>query len=221
MTVLVIAAHPDDEALGCGGTIARHARLGETVDIVFVSDGETSRPGAGAADIEGRQDAARAAAKALGARPPVFLGFPDNALDTVRRLTIVQALERAVAQIWPTVVYTHHAGDLNVDHQITAAAALTAFRPQPGSSVRGIYGFEVLSSTHWAGPEGAFNPVRFVDVSADLDAKRAALACYEGEMRRAPHARSAEAVAHLAGFRGMTHGLAAAEAFTVLREIVA
>jgi N-acetylglucosamine malate deacetylase 1 len=220
MSVLVIAAHPDDEALGCGGTIARHSQNGEAVDIVFVADGETSRGGAGSDDVELRRVSARAAAAAMGAREPLFLDLPDNRLDSVPLLAVVQKLEEHVMPLSPRVIYTHHAGDLNVDHRLVAQAALTAFRPQPGSSVTSIYGFEVLSSTGWGDPTCQFQPARYVDISAFLTTKLRALECYKAEMREPPHARSLEAVEHLAGYRGMSFGMQAAEAFTVLREIV-
>lgn len=219
MSILVLAAHPDDEVLGCGAAIARHASRGERVRIVFVSDGETSRGDVAEDAVVARQDMARAAASVLGADPPIFLGFPDNRLDTVPLLDIVQAIEGAVGPPWPRRVYTHHAGDLNVDHGIVARACLTAFRPQPGVAVRDILGFEVLSSTGWNGPEAAFVPNVFLDASGYEDRKAAALACYEAELRAFPHARSQETMRHLLAFRGSTVGLPAAEAFTLLRRV--
>ncbi|MEX0955336.1 MAG: PIG-L family deacetylase [Rhizobiaceae bacterium] len=216
----MIAAHPDDEVLGCGGTIARHSQHDETVEIIFVTDGETSREGAGSNDIDRRRGSARAAAAALGAREPVFLDLPDNRLDSVPLLEIVQTLEKRALELNPRIVYTHHAGDLNIDHRIVAQATLTAFRPQPGSSVRAIYGFEVLSSTGWGNPSDQFQPARYVDISATMASKLSALECYDAEMREPPHARSLEAVEHLAGYRGMSFGMQAAEAFTVLRETI-
>lgn len=221
MNVLVIAAHPDDEALGCGGTLARHAAAGDAVDILLVADGETSRSGAAVSGVQGRRDAARNAAKALGARPPRFLDLPDNRLDGMPLLEVIQAIESASRELRPEIVYTHHLSDLNVDHQVVARAVLTAFRPLPRSSVRAVYGFEVLSSTGWMGPEAPFAPAHYADVTATLAAKQAALACYGDEMRPAPHARSFEAVEALARYRGATVGLGAAEAFVVYRQLAA
>ena len=219
MNVLVIAAHPDDEALGCGGTLARHAAAGDAVDVLFVADGETSRSGAAVSGVQGRREAARSAAKALGTRPPRFLDLPDNRLDERPLLEVIQAIEAASRELRPEVVYTHHLSDLNVDHQVVARAVLTAFRPLPGSSVRAVYGFEVLSSTGWMGPDAPFVPVHYADVSETLTSKRAALACYADEMRPPPHARSFEAVEALARFRGAMVGLGAAEAFVVYRQL--
>ncbi|MGQ0662592.1 MAG: PIG-L deacetylase family protein [Pseudomonadota bacterium] len=219
MNILIVAAHPDDEALGCGGTIARHAAAGERVDILFLADGASARPGAGADEIEARRRAARAAAAALGAQPPEFLDFPDNRLDIVPLLTVVQAVEAVVGRARPAIVYTHHAGDLNIDHRIANQATLTACRPLPGATVRAIYSFEVLSSTEWASHLTGFWPTRYVDIGSHLEAKMAALRLYRAEMRPFPHPRSFEAVAALAKLRGTAVGLAAAEAFMTIREI--
>lgn len=202
MTVLVIAAHPDDEALGCGGVLARHAGQGEDVHVLFLADGVASRKGAGEAEAGARAAAARNAAKVLGARPPRFAGMPDNQLDTVPLLDVVKAVEEALADISPDVVYTHHGGDLNVDHRIAHRAALTACRPQGASPVRALYAFEVPSSTEWNDTPETFIPNRFVDIGATLDAKLKALACYAGEMRPFPHPRSREAAEALARWRG-------------------
>ncbi len=219
MSVLVLAAHPDDEALGCGATIARHVDAGEKVNIIFASDGELSRPDAALKAVSKREEMAREAASALGAEPPLFLGFPDNKLDTVPMLEIAQAIEITVADMSPRRIYTHHAGDLNVDHSMLARACLTAFRPQPGNGVIDILGFEVLSSTHWNAPESAFTPTVFVNSEGYVAQKIEALMAYTPEMRKFPHARSLEAVHHLLGMRGAIVGLRAAEAFTLLRRI--
>jgi LmbE family N-acetylglucosaminyl deacetylase len=219
MNVLVIAAHPDDEALGCGGAIAVHAARGDMVDIVFVADGETSRDSAAAAKIAGRRSAADAAAAILGARPPRFLDLPDNRLDGLPTLDVVKALAGATSDLAPDLVYTHHDGDLNVDHRVVCRATVTLYRPLPDSTVTEIRGFEVLSSTGWSVPAAAFAPTCFVDISATLGKKLAALRAYQGEMRAFPHARSFEAVEALARFRGAVAGLAAAEAFTIYRRV--
>ncbi len=225
--VLVVAAHPDDEVLGCGATLARHAREGADVHILILAEGITSRDDARnaagrAAELDALRDAARHAAAALGARPPVFGGFPDNRMDTVALIDVVKQVEKLVAEIRPTVIYTHHPGDLNVDHGVAARAVLTACRPLPGAGVRAIYAFEVLSSTEWA-PESLaapFAPSRWVSVAPFLDAKIAALNAYAGEMRPFPHARSIEAVRALAALRGAQCGHIAAEAFSVVREVL-
>ena len=219
-TVLVVAAHADDEALGCGATIAKHAAQGHDVHILFMADGVSSRKST--KGLKGRQEAARKACAAVGAKPPAFLKFPDNKMDSVPLLDIVQAIEKHIAKIRPSVIYTHHHGDLNIDHRITQKAVMTACRPLAGSTVNEIYGFEILSSTEWALPhtDTAFLPQHFVDVSRHMDVKMKAIKAYDMEMRPAPHSRSAEVIRALATYRGAQAGFMAAEGFTVLRQRV-
>lgn len=221
MNVLVVAAHPDDEVLGCGGTIARHAAGGDEVHILIVAEGATSRPEGSNGDVEKLGKAAKRAADTMGGREPRMLGLPDNRLDTVALLDVIQPIEDMVRETVPEVVYTHHGNDLNVDHRIVHQAAVTACRPLPGGPVHRLYGFETPSSTEWSttsmGP--SFNPSHYVGISDFLAAKNAALECYEMELRPFPHPRSVEAVTALAKVRGRQAGLAAAEAFEVILDI--
>ena len=219
-SVLVVAAHPDDEALGCGGTLARHTAEGDTVHAIFLTNGVGSR-GHSSAEARERNAAARVALAILGVAEVEFYSFPDNQLDTLSLLEVVRAIEARLDAFRPDIVYTHHAGDLNIDHRICQQAVLTAFRPAPGQSVHAIYGFEVCSSTEWAfaGADRAFLPVHFVDIVDYLGAKLAALEAYGDEMRPFPHVRSFEAIKALAQWRGSTVGVAAAEAFSVIREV--
>lgn len=222
--VLVVAAHPDDEALGCGGTMARHAADGDDVHVVFLTDGVAARgsdlPESDNAQV--RHSAAEQATRILGASGLTHFDFPDNRLDCVALLDVAQAIEGLAREFQPTVVYTHHAGDLNVDHRICHQAVLTAFRAFPGQTVRRIFGFEVCSSTEWAfgSFHPAFVPNRYVDISSTLEKKMASLDAYSMEMRPFPHVRSPEAVRALATWRGACAGLNAAEAFSVIREII-
>ncbi|MBV9862952.1 MAG: PIG-L family deacetylase [Alphaproteobacteria bacterium] len=219
-SVLVVAAHPDDEVLGCGGTLARHADQGDRVTAMFLADGATARPGGGA-EIAARREAAGVAARRLGTEPPIFFSFPDNALDTVALLDLVRAVEGVIAGTTPRIVYTHHAGDLNIDHRRVHQAVLTACRPQAGHPVERIYAFEVPSATEWASAElgPVFVPTRFVDIARWRDRKAAALEAYRGELRDPPHPRSAQAIDSLQLWRGATVGMPAAEAFAVLRQL--
>jgi LmbE family N-acetylglucosaminyl deacetylase len=218
--ILALVAHPDDEVLGAGGTLARHAAEGDDVHIAFLTDGVAAR-GENKAAAERRAMASRRAAAILGAQEPRFLGFPDNRVDRVDLLDVVQAIERVVVESEPSVIYTHHSGDLNIDHVICHRALLTACRPMPGSDVRAIYAMEVPSNTEWAAPSASnvFLPSRFVDISAVQNTKRRALEAYSEEMRPFPHPRSIDALEALAKWRGAAVGLPAAEAFMVLREV--
>lgn len=218
-TVLVVAAHPDDEVLGCGGIMARHAAAGDRVAVIFLTDGVGARGDSGG---ELRQASACTAAKLIGAEPPTFHAFPDNRMDGVDLLDIVQAIEAQISRLAPSIVYTHHAGDLNIDHRRAHEAVLTACRPQPGTSVHSIFAFEVPSATDYAGPDPAraFTPQRFVDISGSWAVKRAALEAYGSEIRAAPHSRSLDGVEALARWRGASVGLPMAEALMVVRERV-
>jgi len=214
--VLVIAPHGLDEALGCGGAMARHADEGDQVHVLVLFGDGSGRDSA-------RRANARRAAEILGAAEPEFAGFPENRSDTLPLLDVVGAVERCVARVRPSVVYVSHGGNLNIDHQTTFRAAVTALRPVPGSPVRAIYAYEILSSTDWA-PEGmgtCFRPSRFVEVTAQFDRKMQALEAYGDEMRPAPHARSLAAVRALAALRGGTAGFVLGEGYETVREVLA
>jgi LmbE family N-acetylglucosaminyl deacetylase len=223
--VLIVAAHPDDEVLGCGGTIARHVADGDCVSIIFFTDGVGARHIGSNERFQSdqilRNESAIAAAAILGTTTPVSLGFPDNRLDSVDLLDLVQALEAKGQQIRPTMVYTHWFGDLNIDHRRVYQSVLTAFRPTDTSTVRQIRSFEVPSSTEWGDRSVTpqFNPTSYVDINGFLDVKLRAMRAYAQEMRPFPHPRSSEAMEALARWRGAESGLMAAEAFVQIREI--
>lgn len=219
-SVLVVAAHPDDEALGCGGIIARHVDDGDTVNVLFLTDGVSARGADNIAAAAQRNTAAIRACGLLGASTPVFNALPDNRLDSVDLLDVVQLVETELARIHPTVIYTHHAGDLNIDHRIAHEAVLTACRPQPGSDILAIYAFETPSATDYAGSDAGriFRPQRFIDISRQWARKRQALEAYADEMRPFPHSRSLEGIEALARWRGVSAGFEMAEALEVVRE---
>ncbi|OWW21309.1 PIG-L deacetylase family protein [Noviherbaspirillum denitrificans] len=225
--ILVVAAHPDDEILGCGGTIAAHARAGHEVHVVIMAEGLTSRSlqrdaAAQKTDLEQLADVARKANALLGAASVTLHSLPDNRMDSLDRLDVIKLVEAEIARVVPEVVYTHHAGDLNIDHRIVHESVLTACRPKPGHPVNSLLFFEVASSTEWMPPSSApfFAPDWFVDISDTLDLKLKALACYDTEMCPWPHARSIRALESLARWRGASAGVEAAEAFMLGRRIV-
>jgi N-acetylglucosamine malate deacetylase 1 len=226
--VLVIVAHPDDEVLGCGATIAKHKAVGDEVTVLIIADGGSSRvPLLEKIDEvkEVRNQQAEAAALILGVNKVFNLGLPDNRLDTLALLDIVQKIEAILEKIQPSIIYTHFANDLNIDHKIVNQCVLTACRPTPESDnvtkskVRAIYTFEIQSSTEWLGVnEVMFRPQYIVDVTCYLDKKIQALHAYDSEMRAFPHSRSYEAIEHLAKLRGCQFGLEAAEVFQIERQ---
>lgn len=225
--IAVIAAHPDDEILGCGGTVARHIAAGHTVRTLIAAEGITSRVETIDADdvrrkLEALQRAARSANARLGVKDVEFLGLPDNRLDGLDRLDVIRRVDDFISRCRPDTIYTHHGGDLNVDHRIVFEAVLTACRQLPGASIRRLLSFEIPSSTEWQSPVLAtpFQPDWFVDIGATLSIKLDALAEYESEMREWPHPRSLRGVSHLAAWRGATCGCEAAEAFVLIRQTI-
>jgi LmbE family N-acetylglucosaminyl deacetylase len=220
--VAVIAAHPDDEVLGCGGTIRRHVLAGDEVWLVILADGETSRQAAGMDQAVGaRAAAAQAASNILGVQHLAMHRFADNRLDGAPLLDIVKVIEQHVCEILPDTIYTHHGGDLNIDHRRVHDATLAACRPQLNHPVTRLLAFETPSSTEWQAPVAtlSFCPNWFVDISSTLENKVEALRAYAREMRPWPHPRSYEGVQHLARWRGATIGCDAAEAFMLVREL--
>jgi LmbE family N-acetylglucosaminyl deacetylase len=222
---LVIAAHPDDEVLGCGGTITKLASQGEEVHILILATGLTSRAGF---DLEKTPDALQAhleracrASALLGAKNVNFAGFPDQKMDTLPLLEIIHRIEAEIELIKPQTIFTHHGGDLNQDHVITFRATLTATRPMAGSVVRAVYAYEVPSSTDWAFQkfDPKFQPNLFHDITDTVAKKIQAMQIYESETREFPHPRSPEALEAIAKRWGSACGLKNAEAFETVREI--
>lgn len=223
--ILVVAAHPDDEVLGCGGAIYRWAQDGAEVSVLILADGESSRKQQDESGqnnlISMREKMAKEAGEILGASSVKLVGFPDNRMDSVDLLDIVKNIEMEIDRIKPEIVLTHHAGDVNIDHRITHDAVITACRPQPGHCVKQMAFFEVLSSTEWrpSASDMHFCPNWFVDIEEALDKKIEALKVYESELRLFPHSRSIDGVEYLAKFRGISAGLCAAESFMLGRLI--
>jgi LmbE family N-acetylglucosaminyl deacetylase len=225
--VAVVAAHPDDEVLGCGGTLARMASEGRAVHVLLISDGQTSRVvESGQPPVENilmaRNAAAKAACEILSGSSLEMLGLPDNRLDGVELLDVVRQIENFLQRHRPSLLLTHHSGDVNIDHRVVHDAVISACRPQPGHPVKELLFFEVPSSTEWrpAGSSNPFNPNYFVDISKTLPKKLEALNAYAAELRAFPHPRSIKAVSALAHWRGAMVGVEAAEAFMLGRKLV-
>ena len=220
MNVLVVAAHPDDEVLGAGATIARHAKDGDKVTLLILASGLDSRGPADADAHHALHHQAETSAAILGAHELRFAGFPDNRMDTIALLDVVKTIEDIAGRINPHTVYSHSARDLNVDHEIAARAVATTFRPLPNAPVTRLLAFDVPSATDWNPSAPPFAPTVFIDATATLETKLKAIACYAGELRPFPHARSLDAIRARAVAWGTHVGLAAAEPFELLREIV-
>ncbi len=219
--ILLIAAHPDDEILGCGGTAARLVEEGHEVYTMILGEGITSRD-------ETRQGEKREeeiaklkkelnkANNIIGVKEVYLYDFPDNRFDSVPLLDIVKAVEKVKARLKPDILFTHYEKDLNIDHQITYQAVLTAVRPVAEETVKEIYSFEVLSSTEWNYPL-RFSPDCFFDISGTIDLKVKAMEQYKSELREYPHPRSIKGIRLNAENWGMKVGMAYAEAFKTVR----
>lgn len=225
MRVLVVAAHPDDEVLGCGGTIPRLSKEKHEVYISILGEGITSRyekrEEAKESLIEELHARSREVARYLLAKDILLSRLPDNRFDTVPLLDIIKIIEDLVARLQPDIIYTHHGGDLNIDHKIVHRAVLTATRPLRDCPVKEIYAFEVPSSTEWAFQqfEPVFFPNVFVDITKTLEIKVQAMQLYESEACSFPHPRSPEALRAIAHRWGSTVGVEAAEAFQLIMSI--
>ena len=219
-SILIVASHPDDEVLGCGGTIAKHILSGDNVAIVFMTNGESSRDDCPLDSASTRRINCESALNILGVTNVMHFDFPDNMMDQVPLLDVTKSVEIAIGKFSPSIVYTHFSEDLNIDHRITHQAVMTACRPQSWSPVKSIYCFEVLSATEWNSySKSKFNPNKFVDVSDVWPIKTSALEEYSAELRSFPHSRSIETIEALSIYRGATVGLKKAEAFQIERII--
>jgi len=218
--ILVIAAHPDDEVLGMGGTLLKLTKEKCDLHIAFLSRGEASR-GQRISNESLRMGQAKRVGKRLGARIHWIENFPDNEFDKVSLLSITKSVERIIKEIDPQTVYTHHHGDLNIDHRLTFGAVMTALRPGK-SVVKEIFSFEVLSSTEWQVKDSGnvFLPNAYVDIEEHIDGKVELMSIYEREIGKFPFPRSKEGVRTLAKYRGMESGLKYAEAFELIRNII-
>lgn len=222
--ILVIAAHPDDEVYGMGGTICRRSSLGDTVHILIVTEGCTSQyRGDAALDqiIAKKEQEAQRACAILGAAQVHFGRLPDMRLDMTSHVAVNEVIENAVRKIQPDVVYTHFWGDVNLDHSCVYRSSVVACRPVAGQCVKELYCYSVPSSTEWAPPAGCdmFCPNCFVDISAQLDRKLEALSAYQTELRPYPHPRSPEYVRLTDTAAGLRCGIGPAEEFICLRKI--
>ena len=219
--ILTIAAHPDDEIIGCGGTIARLISEGHTAYTLILGEGITSRDNERdtkkrSNELNDLKKQVTLANKIIGVKDVFTYDFPDNRFDSVPLLDIVKVVENIKKKINPNIIFTHYEKDLNIDHQITYKAVITATRPMPEESVKEIYSFEVLSSTEWNYPS-CFSPDVFFDISLTVDKKIDAIMEYKDELKDYPHPRSIDAIRVNGNMWGIKTGLHCAEAFKAVR----
>lgn len=225
--ILVVAAHPDDEVLGLGATIKKLS-VDNEIFILIVTEGCSAQYSSCSLEeikklINEKKVMAKKAADILGAKDVLFGDLPDMKLDTIPHIEVNRVIEEAVQNIKPEIVFTHHYGDVNLDHQMVYRSTLVATRPSVGSTVKKLYTYEVLSATEWQSGSAtyAFIPNTYVEINKEmLNAKKNALLMYSMELREFPHTRSEEAINYLAHYRGQSVGVNAAEAFTLVREVL-
>lgn len=235
MKILVIAAHPDDEILGMGGTIKKYTKSKNKVKIIILATGILARrsndfKNSTKYDVKNSIKAkmlkqtkilrqqAKQAGKILGVSDIEFFDFPDNEMDTVSNLEITKTIEGVIEKFNPSIVYTHSSIDVNIDHKMIFNATLTATRPKKNSSIEKVYSFEIPSSSEWNFSE-SFNPNTFVDIEKELSYKIKAMEKYKSEVEKFPHPRSIMALESIAHRWGTVSGFNAAEAFTLIRDL--
>ena len=233
MNILIIVAHPDDEVLGMGGTILKHANKGDKVTIAYLTTGITARRSSNYQNasvyetneslksqmknqIDELGKDVREACKFLKVKKTFFFNLPDNELDTIPLLKIIKIIKNLIKEIKPERIYTSHYGDLNIDHRIVSDATLTACK-STRFPVKEIMCFEILSSTEWAFPY-QFKPNYFISIKGELDKKIKAMQAYKNEIKEFPHPRSVENIKNTAHKWGIVSGLHAAEAFELIRK---
>ena len=222
MNVLVFAPHPDDEILGCGGTMAKHIANGDNVYVCVVTTGKKPFFNEEVlAIVKKTREGQKKAHQLIGIKETIYLDFPAAAIESVPRIEFNNSIRKVVLRTNPEVVYVPHYGDMQKDHELVFESVLVAVRPRGDIFVKNVYSYETLSETEWNAPYShkAFMPQRYVDISSFIDIKIKALGFFEAQLSPFPAARSLEAVDSLAKFRGSTIHALAAEAFMVIREI--
>ena len=217
--VLIVAAHPDDEVLGCFGTVAKLIEQGAEAYTLILGEGKTSRESGDVADeLALLRSEIQKANASIGIERVFVESFPDNRFDSVDLLDIVKTVAKVKEEIRPDTIFTHYEKDLNIDHRITYEAVITATRPMKNECVKEIYSFEILSSTEWNYPL-TFAPDTYFDIGDTIEKKLGAMRAYDSELCDFPHPRSLEGIRLCAKYHGMRVGREYVEAFKTVRAI--
>lgn len=218
MINLVIAAHPDDEILGCGGIIKKLSNK-EEFYVLILTGGADTRYAKSMENV--LKDSAIKANKIIGTKELFFENLPNQKMDNIPILEVTQIIEKYITKLKPDRVFTHHIGDLNKDHQVIAEATFTATRPIVGQVVKEVYSYNVPSSTEWNFIEGekTFIPNIFIDIKDELDFKLKSMECYESECRDYPHPRNPKSLRVHANYWGVVSGFEYVEPFKLIRKL--
>ena len=216
--ILIVAAHPDDEILGCGGTILK-LKKNNLINVIFMTNGTDAR-GKNKKASQKRISGCYNLFKKLKLKKPIIFNFPDNKLDTVPLLKIVKKIKENISKFKPDIIFTHFDGCLNIDHQITFKATITACRPVKNNTVKQILSFEVPSSTEWSLlKDKKFQPNYYIDISSYIKEKISLMKYYKDEIKPYPHSRSLKSIRSLSEYRGTHVGVKNAEAFYLYRSL--
>jgi len=218
MKNLIIAAHPDDEVLGCGGIIKKYSNE-EDFFVVVLSGGADTRYDKSMENT--LKENAIQANNILGTKELFFEDLPNQKMDNIPILEVTQLIEKYIRELKPNRIFTHHIGDLNKDHQIVAEATFTATRPIVGHIIKEVYSYNIPSSTEWNCIEGekVFIPNVFIDVKEELNVKLKAMKSYKSECREYPHPRSLKSLTSYANYWGLVSGFEYAEPFKLIRKL--
>lgn len=219
--IMIIAAHPDDELLGCGGTVAKLIEEGYSAKTVILGRGMLARGKEHEKHLEKHMENSKNANKEIGIDEIEIYDFPDNSFDTIPLLEIIKVVEKEITHYQPDIIFTHHGNDLNIDHRKTFEAVMTACRPQPGVINPKIYTFFIPSSTDWIDGDSlnSFVPNTYIDIEKQIDKKIKALSYYDTEMKEYPHSRSLESLKIFSKYWGNRVGMNYVEPLKLIREI--
>jgi len=216
MKILILAAHPDDEVLGCGGSIVKWSREGHEVYVHILSEGTTAQYDS--SKIVVKRNNAELVKDILRIKKYYFSDYPDAKLDTIPLLELTKTISKVVEEVQPEILISHHYGDINQDHKRVFEAAAIIARPQPNNPIKRFMSYEVPSSSEWgkmAYRQCAFNPNCFIDITNSIDLKLRAIETYNIELRPFPHPRSIEGIKNLSSIRGQNVGIKYCEGYVI------
>ena len=217
MKILIIAPHPDDEVLGCGGTIAKYTKDGSEAYLCIVTKAYT--PDWSEDFLKNRPKEIKKANKILGIKKTYLLDYPTAKLDTIPQKELNDAISNVISEVKPDILFIPHKGDLNKDHRLVFKSSIVASRPT-NHRIKRILSYETLSETEWGQTLEPFLPNVYVDISKTFKKKIEAIKAYKSEIKQNRHPRSLDIIEALAKKRGSEICVQFAEAFMLIREMI-